>query len=159
MKRPKYFGASYTRLEMECPKGHRCEIIFTAFKWRCARCILCGRSCCETAIRDKLDRMGLHHLTNYSTDKCRDKKALRFDFAVFNFKILKLRYFIEYDGRHHFRRISLYGGWNKLLDTQKKDKIKDDYCENKKINLIRIPYWNKAFIDEILDKRIDLKLF
>jgi hypothetical protein len=57
---------------------------------------------------------------------------------------------IEYDGRQHFIAIEKWGGELGLLDQQKKDKIKDEYCKIKNIKLIRIPY-NKNPIQELIE--------
>ena len=45
--------------------------------------------------------------------------------------------FIEYDGRQHFQEI---GCWDKLEDTQYRDKLKNDYCNDNGYMLLRIPY-------------------
>jgi len=42
-----------------------------------------------------------------------------------------------------------------LEKTKNKDKIKTDYCLNNNINLLRIPYWDKDKIDEILDNELN----
>lgn len=73
---------------------------------------------------------------------------LRYDFHV-----IKENYLIEYDGQHHFKA---GGGWcseEHVQETQKRDKLKDDYCRDKGIPLIRIPY---THVDNICLK--DLKL-
>lgn len=73
-----------------------------------------------------------------SFDDCRfpqtNRKA-RFDFYVNN------SYIIEYDGNVHY----LYSktGWNNKENfekTKEHDKVKNLYCKEKKIPLIRIPY-------------------
>lgn len=63
------------------------------------------------------------------------KKKGRFDFYVNN------QYLIEFDGQQHF---SFSGGWNteeQMLKTQKHDRIKDRWCQEHNIPIIRIPYW------------------
>ena len=45
--------------------------------------------------------------------------------------------FIEYDGRQHFQEI---GCWDKLENTQYRDKLKNDYCNDNGYLLLRIPY-------------------
>ena len=51
---------------------------------------------------------------------------------------------IEVDGEQHFEEHSQhYYGENadeKFKERKKFDKIKDDYCANNKITLLRIPY-------------------
>ena len=64
---------------------------------------------------------------------------LRFDFAIFKNNILQ--YLIEYDGETH--SLDYINGWNtkeKILYQQKCDNLKNEYCKNHKIPLIRINY-------------------
>lgn len=71
-------------------------------------------------------------------DECRfpDTDALaKFDFYVNNL------YLIEFDGSQHFNCNS--NGWNTkehLIKTQEHDRIKNEWCKNNNITLIRIPY-------------------
>jgi len=39
---------------------------------------------------------------------------------------------------------------SELKKIKKRDKIKIDYCKDKKINLLIIPHWDKESIVEIL---------
>jgi hypothetical protein len=73
-----------------------------------------------------------------------NKGKAKFDFYVNN------QYIIEFDGIQHFRSNS---GWNtkeKVLTTQQSDKIKNQWCKNNNIPLIRIPYTHKDIILEDL---------
>ena len=91
----------------------------------------------------------------YKTEKrfvdCRNKLPLSFDFQIYIdeglFYIL-----LEYDGRQHFKEAD--GFWECLEKVQKKDKIKDEWCKENNIELIRIPYWEHDNIETILDKRL-----
>lgn len=38
----------------------------------------------------------------------------------------------------------------KLLDAQRRDKIKNDYCSKNNIPLLRIPYWEKKNMKKII---------
>ena len=74
---------------------------------------------------------------------------LRFDFYVNN------HYVIEYDGEQHYK--SNKSGWStkeNLIKTQENDKIKNQYCFDNNIPIIRIPYWhfdNLCIEDLMLD--------
>lgn len=55
---------------------------------------------------------------------------------------------IEYDGYTHF---SANGGWNteeNLAKIQYSDRIKNNYCKEHNIKLIRIPYTDFKNLDE-----------
>ena len=82
----------------------------------------------------------------YSDEKCKDKTPLPFDIAIFN-DDFNLSYIIEYDGEQHFFQIS---NWD-FQKIRKHDLIKNKYCFEHNIPLIRIPY-NKKYTFE------DLKL-
>ena len=59
--------------------------------------------------------------------------------AIFDFYVNN-KYLIEYDGIQHFKAL---GGWsdeNGLENNQIRDNIKNQYCKNNNIPLIRIPY-------------------
>ena len=55
----------------------------------------------------------------------------------------------------HFSDIC-WGGKDGLLERQKRDNIKNDYCKNNNISLIRIRYDQKN-IDELLCQTLELK--
>jgi hypothetical protein len=50
----------------------------------------------------------------------------------------------------HFKEIENFGGKSKLLDYQRNDQIKDSFCVDNNIGLIRIKYTYFDKIEEIL---------
>lgn len=73
------------------------------------------------------------------------KNKLYFDFAIYNNN--KLLYLIEYDGIQHFEK----GHFNNTFEqTHKNDLLKNNYCFNNNIPLIRIPYNEKYKIEDLL---------
>lgn len=71
----------------------------------------------------------------FPTCKLSQKGIARFDFYVDN------KYLIEFDGEQHF--ILRESGWNdpeKLKRTQERDVLKNQWCRDNNIPLIRIPY-------------------
>lgn len=67
-----------------------------------------------------------------------NNKILRFDFAIYEEN--KLKYLIQFDGEQHFKPIDLFGGEVAFKNTQENDNIKNQWCKNNNISLIRIPY-------------------
>ena len=68
---------------------------------------------------------------------------LRFDFAVFDTDG-NLSHLIEYDGEQHYlEKTNNFWKKDSLLNRQKRDLLKTDYCLKNNIPLIRIPYWEK----------------
>jgi hypothetical protein len=81
---------------------------------------------------------------------CRNIKPLFFDFYL-----PKLNTCIEYDGMQHFFPIDYFGGISVFEQTQKLNAIKNAYCNNNGIKLIRIPY-TKQDPALILEKELGL---
>ena len=66
-------------------------------------------------------------------DKCKDIRKLKFDFFLPDYNVC-----IEFDGEQHFKICEW--GEKKLKDSIKKDGIKNSFCENNNIKLLRISY-------------------
>lgn len=122
-------------------------------------CPLCWKSKGEKKIFDVLNSHNLIFEIEY--DKFPDLVSdfgnpLRFDFAVFeDNKKTKIKMLIEYDGQQHFR-------WTKFLMSKKEfkilqhhDKLKNEFCKNNNIKLLRIPYWEFDNIEKILEKELE----
>ena len=60
---------------------------------------------------------------------------------------------IEFDGAQHFVP-SDYFGVDAFNKTVEHDNIKNNYCSDNEIRLIRIPYWEINNINNILDKEL-----
>lgn len=76
-------------------------------------------------------------------DGCQNKKLLAFDFYIPSYNMV-----IEYDGEFHYQQIR--GLNNNLEYQQNNDNIKNRFCEENNIRLLRIPYWEKDNIEAIL---------
>ena len=88
---------------------------------------------------------------------CKYKALLKFDFYLPDHRAL-----IEFDGEQHFKPVQFAGiSLKKAEDNFKeqliKDAIKDKYCEDNNIELIRIQYTEFDRIEEILKKTLDNK--
>jgi hypothetical protein len=106
-------------------------------------CPICKHSKGENEIRLFLLKNDIKFISQKRFKKCRDKKTLPFDFFLNDLNIC-----IEYDGEQHFLDRCTFGGGNRFLDIKRKDKIKDMYCQENNILLIRINY--KDNIEEML---------
>ena len=70
----------------------------------------------------------------------------------FDFYIPEGNYIIEYDGQQHFTYTNI--GWNDekhFKKVQERDKIKNEYCKNNNIPIIRVPYtqYDALCIDDL----------
>lgn len=62
---------------------------------------------------------------------------------------------IEYDGEMYFKEIDNFGGKAKLLAYQRNDQIKNRFCDDNNIFLLRIKYTDFNKIEEILKLYIE----
>lgn len=152
----KYIGKSFHHItvlsKMQEPKEAKEES-----RWKC-KCNLCNRELILTTgrlntqiscgclqdsygvsvIKTLLQNNNIVFETEKVFDDCifeHSGKKARFDFYINN------EYIIEFDGQQHF---SYSAGWNtkeNLLQTQMRDEIKNKWCQEHNIPLIRIPYW------------------
>lgn len=79
------------------------------------------------------------------------QNKLHLDFYLPSFDLA-----IEYDGAQHYRPVDWFGGKASFDKQKKRDKLKDQYCKDHGIKLIRIPYTVTTVkqIKEILSKYI-----
>jgi hypothetical protein len=112
----------------------------------CPECNSSSRG--EDAIKSYLENNSINFIRNYQFDDCIRIRKLRFDFYLPDINIC-----IEYDGEHHYQENKYFGEGN-LDYINKNDQIKNKYCINNKINLIRIPYWDLDNIQNILEKNL-----
>lgn len=96
-------------------------------------CPRCNDSKGEKIISWFLDKNSIKYETQKMFDGCFDVRKLRFDFYIPSINTC-----IEFDGKHHFEVIEF--GLSKLEDTIRKDKIKNQFCDENKIRLLRISY-------------------
>ena len=129
-----------------------CGKIYNVEPNRCPHCNLKRKSSKgEMKIEDFLISKDINYIREYRIDECRYKLPLPFDFAIMD-KDNNLKYLIEFDGRQHYELIEMWGGKSSLDEIKTKDNIKNKYCLDNKINLIRIPHWDYDNIEAILDE-------
>ncbi|RTK97161.1 MAG: hypothetical protein EKK64_02035 [Neisseriaceae bacterium] len=112
-------------------------------------CPKCNFSRGEIKIEKFLKSKNIKFEHGKKFEDCKLKLSLPFDFYLADYNLC-----IEYDGQQHHSPISYFGGVKRFKEYQKKDKIKTNYCSEKKIDLIRIPFWEYDKIEEILEKKI-----
>jgi hypothetical protein len=102
---------------------------------RTSGCPICNESKGEKKIREILIEKNVNFTQQKRFKDCRDKNPLPFDFYLPD-----LNACIEYDGEQHFNERCTFGGKKRLNDIQKKDKLKNEFCLNNNIKLLRIKY-------------------
>lgn len=98
-------------------------------------CPKCAYSSGEYKVANYLDARGYEYYSQYSFSKDGEIKNKRFDFYV-----PVINTCIEYDGLQHFEPIEYFGGEKAFEYMKKNDEIKNMFCKENNIGLIRIPY-------------------
>lgn len=157
-----YTGASEYNLKFKCVEcGKEYYNSFTEFinRRRCT-CLGCSKKqsnlsrCVENLLKDS----GVKYEKEITFEQCKDKLCLPFDFGIFESSTLK--FIIEVDGQQHFEPIKFAGcksdedALKAFEYTKFHDKIKNNFCNDNNIELIRIPYFDilNNNLDYLIDK-------
>ena len=119
-----------------------------------AGCPHCMESKGERKISKFLDQKNIEYVRQKKFDDC---IGLRYKLP-FDFYLPKYRVAIEFDGKQHFEPIEHFGGLESYNRLKTNDKIKNDYCEDNFIELIRIRYDQIDRIYDILNECLKNKL-
>lgn len=98
-------------------------------------CNNCNESRGEKAIAKFLDKNNISYYRQHKFAGCRNIFELPFDFYI-----PSLRTAIEFDGKQHYEPMSFFGGIEAFDRLQINDNIKNEYCEDNYIDLVRIKY-------------------
>ena len=125
-------------------------------------CPICQESRGEFIIRNYLESNMIEYKAQWwfkdNENPCRNIDtgfALKFDFYLPNFNVC-----IEFDGFQHYKPASWASDKSEkmklgnLESIKRRDQIKNNYCKDNAIKLLRIPYWKIKNIKNILDKEI-----
>lgn len=147
----KYLGMNnHVKYEWKCTKEHKFKSTANNVvngKW----CPICKESKGEKSVNNYLSKIGLKfnidYFRQFKFEDCKNKKPLAFDFWIPRFNLL-----IEYDGQQHFKEVT--GSWIPNYGLEKiqfLDNIKNQYCKNKNIDLLRISYKEFNQVENILE--------
>lgn len=115
----------------------------------------CLKSKGEYKINHILQENQIMFIQQYTFNDLKSENNIKykFDFAIFENN--QLSYLIEYDGEQHFNKNFQFNNNEENFEIiQKRDKIKNNYCKQHNIPLIRIPYtqYNNLTINDLILK-------
>lgn len=115
------------------------------------RCPYCNESKGEKKIREFLQSIDIKFEMQYCFENLKGIGGglLRFDFAIFNKRELIL--LLEYDGEFHFKK---QYSEDRFEVIKIHDNIKNTYCLDNNIRILRIPYWKLANSEEIIKEEL-----
>jgi hypothetical protein len=107
-------------------------------------CPRCNESRGEVLVRKILDKLKISYEREKKFENCKNMTYLPFDFYLPEYN-----YCIEFDGIQHYKEMEFFGGKESFEKLKINDDIKDQYCIDNNIKLIRIRY--DEDIENILD--------
>ena len=145
------YTCTYSYIKVRCKKcGFEWESPIASLFVNGTRCPVCNSgSKGEAKIIEILEKYNIPFSPQYTFDDCKYKRVLPFDNSILNNQG-KLLGLIEYQGEQHYSPIGYFGGEEKFKTTQKRDKIKKNYCVLNNIPLLIIPYWKFDNIESII---------
>lgn len=147
----KEYKNSKSKLKIQCTCGKVFSRTYGDFIINRPHCPECNDSIPIIEIKKYLDERNIEYECEYEFNELKGfgGKPLRFDIAIIkNNKAVKL---IEYDGEFHFKKYYE----NQNYEKQKiHDSLKDKYCKNNNIPLLRINFNQKNDIKSILDNNL-----
>lgn len=146
----------YEKLDFKCGCGNVFTTCFLSFLNGKRLCDTCSKnSKMENIVEQFLIKNNIHYNKQVSFENLKGINGglLKFDFSIndINGNIL---FVLELDGEQHFKPIKHFGGEEKFIIQQKHDKLKNTYCKNNNIILIRIPYYQKDNLYAIMSNLI-----
>lgn len=135
-------------------KCNKCKYEWEALPQNLLRghaCPKCNQSLGERKIIEILDKLKVDYNYKYPFDDCVDKFVLPFDFYIPKYNLC-----IEYDGIQHFQPVAHFGGEEQLKIQKRHDEIKDKYCKDNGIRLLRIKYTKLNQIEDIIIKELSI---
>tara|TARA_R100001163_G_C5066472_1_gene204921 strand:- start:1967 stop:3334 length:1368 start_codon:yes stop_codon:yes gene_type:complete len=144
------------KLEIKCGKcGEAFTKTLLGYKLNDIKNIHCyefKKSMGEKMVENYLIKNSLLYESQKKFEECRNISYLFFDFYV---KLANGKSFcIEYNGKQHYKPVSIFGGEKNFKLQIKRDKIKKLFCAKNNIPLLIIPYTEKSRISEVLDNFI-----
>jgi hypothetical protein len=118
-----------------------------------AGCKKCNRSLGEQIISDILNKNNITHICEKNFEGLIYKSKLYFDFFLPKYNLC-----IEFDGLQHNYAYEFFGGEDALKERKIRDLIKNNYCIDNNIKLVRlsyaINYKTKERISNIIEEKI-----
>ena len=131
----------HTKWHCKCDCGNECDIDMGNLRAGKSQSCGCTQSKQEENIIKLLIQNNISFEYQYRFNDCIEKE---FDFYINN------QYLLEFDGQQHFKYTN--SGWDTkehFIRTHKNDLIKNKFCFDNNIPLIRIPYDAEYTLDDL----------
>ena len=140
-----------SKIKVICPKHGEFEVSMSNHLYRHSGCPKCKHSLGEERISIFLNKHKIEYKEQYRINNeyllCTNKTL------IVDFFLPTKNTIIEYNGIQHYEQSPLFGERN-LQQQQERDYAVRQYCKNRKIKLVEIPYTQINNIDKILSQKL-----
>jgi hypothetical protein len=151
-----YIG-SLDYVTITCPKHGDFSQVAIEHR-RGSGCPRCLESKGEVLIGKLLHSMEINFIRQKKFEDCKGTNKIRCRRLPFDFYLPNYNTIIEYDGKQHYEPIDIFGGKEGYERIKVYDEIKNKYCDDNGIKMIRIPYNMKDNkIKEYIVKELGIK--
>ena len=149
------YSKNNTKVTIICPKHGEFKQTPNTHKGGGSGCPRCKESKGEREIRNLLIDKDIDFNQEHTFDDCKNILPLRFDFYLPEHNVC-----IEYQGRQHYEPVDFFGGVSGLENRQYRDKIKEVYCIDNNIQLLKIRYDEDVsnFLNEYFNSKCTINL-
>ena len=105
----------------------------------------------EIRVETYLKKKNINYVWQKKFDHCKNINHLPFDFFLPDYNTI-----VEFDGIQHHKAVKRFGGEEGLTKTKKHDEIKNNYCKNNNISIIRLT--NDDLINNVIEWELDIEL-
>jgi len=151
-----YSEVNYTGNKSEVAiicKKHGIFHQIAAYHYSGSGCPKCSLSRGEKKVLEVLKGQNIEFVCQKTFTGCINKSKLKFDFYLPDYNLC-----IEYDGIQHYR-----GWWRNpeksLAGTKRRDEIKNKFCEDNGIGLLRIPYFEFNNIEKLIRASLRFEIY
>jgi hypothetical protein len=142
--------SSHTKYYWKCNLGH---IYYAAPNCRTgnskSKCPYCNGSSGEKIITEFLERNNIEYIFQKRFDDCKNIKPLPFDFYLPKYLTC-----IEFQGLQHYKIIDFWVGVERFESQILCDSIKEEFCLNNNLKLLKISILDIDKIETILEKEL-----
>ena len=143
------YTGSHDIISIHCNK-HDIDFEIPAYQHlSCRGCDICSTennsSKAVMNIESRLKSLEIDFIREKRFENCKNILPLSFDFYIPDLNLC-----IEYDGAQHFIPLKHWGGEESLKNRKINDEIKNQYCKDNNINLLRLKY-NEPYIKKLLE--------
>lgn len=132
-----------------CDCGNEVEIIGKNLLNGSTSSCGCVKSSGETKLNEVLKQLNIKFETQKTFENCQNILPLKFDFYL-----PEINTIIECQGKQHYEPVEIFGGKKRFEQQIKCDRIKENWCKDNNIKLIKIPYYEYKNINQNYIKKL-----